>query len=487
MPEIINTATKLTESILNDLRFDPTSDQKEVARHLGRFSVSKSENPVYIIKGYAGTGKTSMISAYTSTLQKTGTLFVLLAPTGRAAKVLASYTGFQAHTIHRYIYLFMTNADGVTSIVPAPNKLHNTVFIIDESSMIGDESQPGNDFYSRNSLLDDVIRFVFSRPGNKLVLVGDTAQLPPVGTILSPALDIAMMNAAYTITSFEYEMKQVMRQSMDSSILLSATNIRNKITAGDTDYPYFNLNSPLHDAETIDDAGTFGELLMDNFSGDNQEKAIIVTRSNKQANIYNQQIRNRILMKESEIEGGDLMMVVKNNYFWLEQDSRAGFIANGDIIRINRFRGIEEKWGFRFADVDIELIDYPNIKELNVKLLMDTIYVNAAGLSHEDNQKLYNHADQEYQNYPNRRTRAGKIKTDPYYNALHVKFSYAMTCHKTQGGQWEKVFVDKGFIKDNTPDIEYLRWLYTATTRATDKLYLIGFEEECFEKGPSEI
>ena len=482
MPKEQLSTAEITSSIIDNLGFNPTRDQQTVANHLGRFTLSTALNPAYILKGYAGTGKTSMISAFSHTLSRMGIYFVLLAPTGRAAKVLAGYTGFQAHTIHRYIYLFMTNADGVTSIVPAPNKLHNAIFIIDESSMIGNESQPGNDLFYHNNLLDDVISFVYSKPGNKLILVGDTAQLPPVGTNLSPALNIETLNAAYTITSYEYEMREVMRQSMDSGILSSATKIRNKIANNDTDFPYFNLDSPLGDVETIDDAETFGELLMDNFSGNEQENAIIVTRSNKQANIYNQQIRNRVLMRESEIEGGDLMMVIKNNYFWLEKDSRAGFIANGDIIKINRFRGIEEKWGFRFADVDIELIDYPDIKELNVKLLLHTINVNSAGLSHEDNQRLYNSAVHEYNHYPNRRTRAGKIKTDLYYNALHVKFSYAMTCHKTQGGQWNKVFVDKGFIKDNTPDKEYLRWLYTATTRATEKLYLIGFEKDYFKE-----
>lgn len=481
MTEILNKIEEIKKSVIHDLKFIPTKDQENVAYHLGRFTLSKKENPVYMLKGYAGTGKTSMISAYTSTLSKLGISFVLLAPTGRAAKVLAGYTKCQAHTIHRYIYLFMTNADGQTSITQAPNKLRNSVFIIDESSMIGDESQPGNDLYNRSSLLDDIISFVFSKSGNKLVLVGDTAQLPPVGTIISPALDINIMNSAYNITPYEYEMKEVMRQSMESGILSSATNIREKVESENPDYPYFILSSPLKDVETVEDAAMFGELLMDNFSGNEQEESIIVTRSNKQANIYNQQIRNRILMRETEIEGGDLMMVVKNNYFWLEKGSAAGFIANGDIIRINRFRNIEEKWGFRFADVDIELLDYPDIKEINVKLLMDTINVNSAGLSREDNQRLYHSCEQEYQNYANRRTRSGKIKTDPYYNALHVKFSYAMTCHKTQGGQWNNVFVDKGFVVDNTPDIEYLRWLYTATTRATNKLYLIGFEEECFE------
>ena len=477
----------IRSSVITNLPFVPTDDQTKVSQHLGAFTVSKKVNPIYVLKGYAGTGKTSMVSAYVHTLKQSNISFTLLAPTGRAAKVLAQYTGYQAHTIHRSIYQFHTNKDGLTNIILAHNKLKNSVFIIDEASMIGDNSQTNNSFSNRGSLLDDVIQYVFSQQGNKLILVGDTAQLPPVGIVLSPALDINLLNNAYSITSFDFEMKEVMRQSLDSEILTSATLLREKIKNKDTSPPFFTINDNSGDVNIINDASTFEELLIESFSGHSKENGIIICRSNKQANIYNNQIRNRILMSESEIDAGDLMMVVKNNYYWLDKESNAGFIANGDIIRIIRFQGIEELYGFRFADVDIELLDYPDEKEITVKLLLDTINTNSPGLTEKDNKRLFDNVEEDYMDYPNRRTRLTKIKANPYFNALHVKFSYAMTCHKTQGGQWQNVFVDKGFIKDDTIDIEYLRWLYTATTRSTTNLYLIGFGEEYFKQSNIDI
>jgi len=472
----------INESIIKNLQFVPTTDQTTASKHLSAFTLSNKLNPVYILKGYAGTGKTSMISAYVQYLKQSSINFMLLAPTGRAAKVLAKYTGNPANTIHRSIYQFMTNKDGLTNIILNHNKLKNSVFIIDEASMIGDNSQANNSVFNRSSLLDDIIQFVFSQQGNKLILVGDTAQLPPVGILLSPALDINFLNNAYSITSFDFEMKEVMRQSLDSGILSSATILRTKIKNNDASTPFFNIKENSNDINIIDDSSTFEELLIESFSGDSIEDGIIICRSNKQANNYNNQIRNRILMSETEIDAGDLMMVVKNNYYWLDKQSNAGFIANGDIIKINRFKGIEEIYDFRFADVDILLLDYPNEKEINVKILLNTINTNTPGLSEKENNQLFSNVEKDYMDYSNRRTRLNKIKTNPYFNALHVKFSYAMTCHKTQGGQWPNVFVDKGFIKDGIIDIEYLRWLYTATTRATSNLNLIGFGAEYFEE-----
>ncbi len=472
----------ISRSIINNLSFKPTTDQITVSTHLEAFTLSKKINPVYILKGYAGTGKTSMLSAYVNTLKESSIKFTLLAPTGRAAKVLAQYTKYPAHTIHRSIYQFLTNKEGATNIALAYNKLKNSIFIIDEASMIGDNSQINNSIFNRSSLLDDVMQYVFSQSGNKLILVGDTAQLPPVGTSISPALDINNLNNSYTITSFGFEMKEVMRQSLDSSILTSATTLRTKIKNNDTSRPFFDINRNSNDVTIIKDAGTFEELLTEAFTVNSMENGIIICRSNKQANIYNNEIRNRILMRETEIDAGDLMMVVKNNYHWLHKDSKAGFIANGDIIKIVRYKKTDEIYGFRFADVDIQLLDYPEEKEINLKLLLETITSNSSGLSEKNNQILFENIEQDYMEYPVRRTRINKIKANPYFNALHVKFSYAMTCHKTQGGQWPIVFVDKGFIKDNIIDSEYLRWLYTATTRATKNLYLIGFEDEYFEE-----
>ncbi len=470
----------IVANILSNLNFNPTQNQESVAIHLDAFSKSEKDNPTYILKGYAGTGKTSMISAYVDTLVQLGTKFVLLAPTGRAAKVLTHYTGYKAHTAHRYIYIYMTNKDGVTNIVLAPNKLENTVFIVDEASMISDTAQANNPVFGNSSLLDDLVRFIFSKKGNKLMLVGDTAQLPPVGINLSPALDIDNIKRAYSVTAFDYEMTEVMRQSMDSGILSSATLIREKIVDNNAKPPFFRINAS-NDVKIVSDAHEFGELLMESFTDRDTDNGIIICRSNKQANRYNHQIRSRILRRENELEAGDLMMVVKNNYFWLEKDSKAGFIANGDIVKIIRYKETEELYGFRFADVDIQLVDYPDEKELNVKLLLDTIDSNSPGLPDEENKALFSNVEDSYMEYSNRRTRLNKIKTNPYYNALHVKFSYAMTCHKTQGGQWKNVFVDKGFVPEERLDIEYLRWLYTATTRATENLFLIGFTDEYFE------
>lgn len=470
----------ISKLIIDNLGFSPTEDQKVAAHHLEAFTSSKKSNPVYMLKGYAGTGKTSIISAYVATLSKIDMLFVLLAPTGRAAKVLSHYTGFHAHTIHRYIYMFLTNKEGITNITLSPNKLYNTVFIIDEASMISDATQANNSVFDKNSLLDDVISFVFSQKGNRLMLVGDTAQLPPVGLTISPALSIDNLKSSYSITSYDYEMKQVMRQTLDSSILTSATNIRNKINIENKSGPYFIIKNNKKDVEIINDAQVFEELLLESFTDSENDNGIVVCRSNKQANNYNQQIRNRILMRESELEAGDLLMVVKNNYYWLDTDSKAGFIANGDIIKITRFKGVEELHGFRFADVDIQLVDYADEKQINVILLLDTINTNLPGLSEKDNLRFFSKFEESYMNYSNRRTRINKIKADPFYNALHVKFSYAMTCHKTQGGQWRNVFVDKGFVKDEDINTEYLRWLYTATTRATTKLNLVGFSDDCF-------
>jgi len=301
---------KLNNSILSNLGFKATSDQELVASHLDSFTYSNTNNPVYILKGYAGTGKTSMISAFVESLANISTNFVLLAPTGRAAKVLSKYTGHVAHTVHRYIYFYTTSKDGITNIILGPNKLSNTIFIIDESSMISDTSQNNNSLFGNNSLLDDIITFVFSNKGNKLLLVGDTAQLPPVGINLSPALDIENIKRAYSVTSYDFEMKKVMRQALDSEILRSATNIRQKIEVDDLSLPYY-ISTKEDDIQIINDTQYFGELLMESFTDSESDDAIIICRSNKSANIYNQQIRNRILFRESEVEVGDLMMVVK--------------------------------------------------------------------------------------------------------------------------------------------------------------------------------
>lgn len=461
------------------LGFDPTTDQHTAIRHLSAFGLSLKPNPMYLLKGYAGTGKTSLISAFVNHLHRQGRKFVLLAPTGRAAKVLSQYTGFPAHTIHRKIYHTVMQADGRRKIVTAVNRMHNTVFIVDEASMISDYSQDKS-FSGGNSLLDDLMSFVFNPGGNKLLLVGDTAQLPPVGLTLSPALDVDYLKSAFNLTAFSFEMKQVMRQSLDSGILASATYLREKINHEDFSFPFFLKCDFGRDVQVIEDGMMMEELMQTAFAGQDDSDSIMVTRSNKSANLFNRQIRMHIQQRETELEAGDEIMIVKNNYFWLPEDSTANFIANGDLARVVRVNKMERIYGFYFAEAEIRLIDYPDEKEITVKLLMDTLEAPGPGLSAADRQRLFDEVEKDYQSIPNRKKRLAEMQKDPYFNALHIKFAYAMTCHKTQGGQWPVVFIEQGYVNEDQLNIEYLRWLYTAFTRATSKVYLLNFNAEFF-------
>ncbi len=420
------------------------------------------------------------MSAYVKVLNKQHQMFALLAPTGRAAKVLANYTESKAFTIHRQIYQINMTGDGIGSISIAPNPFTHSVFIIDEASMINDNSG-GDGFFNRNNLLEDLINYVFSRPGNKLLLVGDTAQLPPVGLDISPALDIEYVKKSFSVTAYSFEMKQVKRQSLDSGVLLTATTMRDKIRLKNTELPFFSPSTFKIDVKRIDNGYDLEELLQETFSGRDIENGIVVCRTNKRANLFNQQVRNRILQFENEIEGGDYLMVVKNNYYWLDENSKAGFIANGDLIRLLRITKIEEMYGFNFADVEIELLDYPDEKEFSVKIILSTLTSDGPGLSGADRETLFSNIEEDYMDIPERRKRVNKISKNPWYNALHVKFAYAMTCHKTQGGQWPAVIIDQGYLADEMINKEYLRWLYTALTRSTDKVYLVNFKEEFFE------
>lgn len=466
--------------LLNQLPFEATKDQEKAIGHISAFELSEKPNPTYILKGYAGTGKTSLISAYVKVLKVLGKEFVLLAPTGRAAKVLTSYTGFRASTIHRQIYQLSTAADGNTRLLPAHNPMKNTVFIIDEASMINDNGSQGDSVFSSRSLLDDLVNYVFSQHRNKLLLVGDTAQLPPVGLSISPALNFEYIKNAFSLSAYSFEMTQVRRQSLDSGVLTAATELRNKISSLSQELPYFSISGFRHDVTRINDGNELEELLNQTFSGRDFEKGIVVCKTNKRTNLYNQQVRNRILQFENELEGGDFLMVVKNNYFWLDDTSKAGFIANGDLIRLVRIRKVEEMYGFTFADVEIELVDYPEEKEIEVKILLNTLMADGPGLTNADQQVLFEKIEEDYMDIPERRKRMGKMKKNPWLNALHVKFAYAMTCHKTQGGQWPVVIIDQGYLTDDKINTEYQRWLYTALTRSTNKVYLINFKDEFF-------
>jgi len=472
---------ELEKQLLSNFSHSPTNDQQKAINHISRFHTSQKQNPAYILKGYAGTGKTSILGAYVKTLVKNRQRFVLMAPTGRAAKVLSAYTGKTAHTIHRYIYFILTTGNGVPKVTLGKNKLQNTVFIVDEASMISDSSQMNEGGFSGRSLLDDLVEYVFSSSGNKIILVGDTAQLPPIGLDISPALDFEYLKNAYNITAHSFEMKEVMRQALDSGILFSATSLRNKIREENSNLPMLNLDGFKNDVKIISDGNDFEEILQETFYDAGESKGVLICRTNKRANIFNQQIRSGILQKESEIESGDILMVVKNNYFWLEKTSKAGFIANGEMLEILRIVKIEEVYGFRFAEAEIRLLDYPEEQEFTVKLLLDTIMADGPGLNNEDRNRLFENVLEDYQDIPQRGKRIAKVMVNPYFNALHIKFAYALTCHKTQGGQWPTVILDQGWLNDEMINTEYLRWLYTAFTRSTEKLFLINFREDFFE------
>lgn len=471
----------LAKRLLERFPFTPTQDQQTVIKHLTAFDASTKENPLYILKGYAGTGKTTLISIYIKELKASKRKSVLMAPTGRAAKVLSYYTGYKAHTIHRIIYSIQTNSSNESKIYLNNNKAENTVFVVDEASMIGDNAT-GTDSFSSRNLLDDLIKYVYSGSNNRLIFIGDTAQLPPVGLNLSPALNLNYLKSLYPLTAYSYEMTEVMRQALDSGILYSATGLRQKLQTKNTTPPILAESGFKNDVSQVEDAMEMQELFQEYFYGDKMKESIVVCRSNKRANQFNEQIRNRILQRESQLEAGDLLMVVKNNYFWLDQKSPAGFVANGDIVEIRRVIGFHHQYGFDFAEADINMIDYPEQKTIRVMLLLDTLYVEKANLDYQETRKLFEGLKEEYAFLKSKRKIMNAIKANPYYNALQIKFAYAMTCHKTQGGQWNNVFVDQGYLTDDMLNTEYLRWLYTAFTRATERLYLIGFNNDMIEQ-----
>ncbi len=467
--------------LIKEFPYESTADQVELLTRLADFVLQRNENSIFIIKGYAGTGKTTIVSNLVKVLPAVKAKTVLLAPTGRAAKVMASYSGVKAFTIHKKIYRVNAAKDGSQGLKLIENKHKNTFFLVDEASMISaGDNRNSNDLFGGRNLLDDLISFVYAGDNCRLILIGDTAQLPPVKSLDSPALNPEFMSASYHSEVYVSVLKEVVRQAQDSGILYNATILRIMLANNHAGFPKLDI------VDYNDIVRLSGNEVIDSitsaFSYRQCEDSVIICRSNKRANLYNQNIRNRILFMEDEICAGDLMMVVKNNYFWLPQSSQAGFIANGDIIELTRIRNIKELYGFRFADVTVKLIDYPDEPELDVIIMLDSIYVDAATISQEQSKELFEQVSQDYMEYSNKRTRLTKIKNNPYFNALQVKFAYSLTCHKSQGGQWKNVFVEMGYIPNNEPDLEYLRWLYTAFTRATDNLYLLGFSDDFFSK-----
>lgn len=466
--------------LLRHFPFETTHGQRDLLNKLSEFILGKNSSQVFVIKGYAGTGKTTIVRSLVQSLPSVNGKTILLAPTGRAAKVLSNYTKQQAYTIHKKIYFRKPTVDGGMAFQRQQNLHGNTVFIIDEASMIsntGGLSDGG--MFGGGSLLDDLIQYVFSGTNCKLIFIGDTAQLPPIGLDVSPALDIEYLKASFSFSIDSFELTEVVRQTENSGILTNATAIRNQIKNEKNSKPHFSLDE-FKDIIRIEGAD-LEDALNSAYSKYGAEDSMVICRSNKRANIFNQQIRARIRWQEDELSSGDYMMVVKNNYFWLPEESKAGFIANGDIIQLMRVGNIQEMHGFRFADVRMRLIDYPDEPELETRLLLDTIMSESPALSQAENKKLYESVLLDYADIADRRLRLKKIKEDSFFNALQVKFAYAVTCHKAQGGQWPCVFVEQGYLTDEMINTEYLRWLYTAVSRATKKLYLVNFNKEFFD------
>lgn len=471
---------KFGNQIIKELSFEPTTDQVQASAILSSFitgfSADNLRAPVMILRGYAGTGKTSLIGAFVRALSHYKHKSVLLAPTGRAAKVFTFFAKKQATTIHKKIYRQKSGKEYNSAFVVDKNLHKHTVFIVDEASMIADRVGGENVFGSGN-LLSDLIQFVYSGEGCRLILIGDVAQLPPVGLSLSPALREQVLEG-FGLQAMVYTLRQVVRQTKYSGILLNATRLRQQLVDKNYEIPKIILDG-YSDIERIP-GNEFVEELQNLYGQKGSGNVAIVTRSNKQANTYNMGIRNQVLWHESELTPGDKLMVVKNNYFWAKDIQNADFIANGDFLEVVSIRKFEEKYGYRFADVSLKPQDYDDV-EIDVKIILNALSSEAPSLSDNENKQLFYAVEEKYAHIANRRNRFESIRLDPYYNALQVKFAYAFTCHKSQGGQWDTVFVDPGYFVPDMMGIDYLRWLYTAFTRASSKLYLINFQNSFFD------
>lgn len=463
----------------NHFSFKLTTKQDLTLYKLSEFILNEDDNSLFILKGYAGTGKTTILSSIINNLWKIKKSGVLMAPTGRAAKVLSNYTNTEANTIHKKIYFPKKNSSGNIDFVLQTNKSKNTIFIVDEASMISSTSQ-NKKLFDTTSLLSDLIQFVYSGYKCKIIFIGDTAQLPPVNSKLSPSLDPDYLRENYNKNVLSIELDEVVRQEVLSGILNNATILRESLI--DEDFEEFKFNiSGFNDIIRLQDGEDIINSLTDSYNIFGKEETALIVRSNKRANLYNQQIRNRILFNENELSVGDNLMVVKNNYYWLKSTSEAGFIANGDIIKILEISRIVDLYDFRFAEVTVQMIDYPKMKPFDTVLMLDTINLETPSLNYEKANHLYNEVMKDYVSEKVKYKRFLKVKNNKYFNALQVKFSYAMTCHKSQGGQWTSVFVEQPYLP-NGIDKDFIRWLYTALTRAKEKLYLIGFKDDFFSE-----
>ena len=473
---MINNKKDFYKLLLDKFPFTATRSQEYLLNDLSNFIFDKNKDGLFLLKGYAGTGKTTSISAFVNNLWQVGMKSVLLAPTGRAAKVITNYSKKSAYTIHKKIYFPKKTKDGNVSFVLKINKHTNSVFIIDEASMIPDNPLESK-LFANGSLLNDLIEYVYSGTNCKLILVGDTAQLPPVKLSLSPALDETKLEFNFNKEVTTIELDEVMRQHKDSGILTNATELRKILN--DPYQTEFKFQLNFKDIVRLIDGYEIENAINESYQNNGIEDTAIIVRSNKRANQYNQQIRHKIRGQENQISVGDYIMIVKNNYYWLDDNDEADFIANGDICKITHILSYKDLYGFSFAEVTIKMIDYPKQNPFDTVVLLDTLTSEKPSLTFEQSNILYKEISKDYSNF-SKYKQFQKIKANKYFNALQIKFSYAMTCHKSQGGQWKTVFIEQPYLPEGA-DHSYYRWLYTAITRAQDKLYLIGFKDDFFQ------
>ncbi len=465
--------------IRKKFNFEPTSSQQQLIDGLGEFVMQEAVSSVCLIKGYAGTGKTSLMKAFTDVLDELQVPCQLMAPTGRAAKVLSRYTNKPAYTIHKLIYRRQSSANDFGSFHLNYNKARDAVFIVDEASMISNSSLDYTMFGS-GRLLEDLLNFVFSNERCKLVIIGDVAQLPPVGFDESPALDKLYLESLGMQVN-DFFLSEVVRQEQDSGILYNATKLRFMLDEGLFEPTFPALETKGYaDFKRITGEELIDELVwcQENYGLD---ETLVVCRSNKRANLFNKGIRGSVLYREEELTVTDHLLIMKNNYHWLKDSKEADFIANGDIAEVVRINGYEELYDRRFANVTLHLTDYEHL-EIDVKIILDALHTDTAGFSREEQETFFHNVMEDYQEEKSQRKKYEKVKENPYYNALQVKYAYAMTCHKSQGGQWKAVFIDQGYIPEEQMGTAYFRWLYTAITRATERVYLVNFKDEFFEE-----
>lgn len=462
--------------LLEAFSHTPTLLQNIALQQLTEFLLDeKPQDKLFLLKGFAGTGKTSITNSLIQNLPKIKHKAILLAPTGRAAKVMAGFARQQAYTIHKHIY-FPKTQNGNFAFTLKPNKYRNTLFIVDEASMIADNDGQA---FEQMSLLDDLISYVYSGQGCRLLLMGDTAQLPPINSERSPALDLQHLSLHYQKEVSHIELEEVVRQAKNSGILHNATQIR-KLLFRKSIYKDFQFDlRKFKDIVRLTEGAEIQEAIEESYDDFGSEQTSIIVRSNKRAVLYNKQIRSVILGHDQQLSAGDLLMVVRNNYFWLKDSKQVSFIANGDTLEVLRIYAFREFYGFTFAEVSAQLIDYPNQPPFDVVLLLDTLESENPALTYAQNNQLYEEILLDYADETSVYKKYLKVKENPFFNALQVKYSYAVTCHKSQGGQWDVVFIEKPFLQHGSDD-NYLRWLYTALTRAVKKVYLINFGDDDF-------